>query len=126
MRSEWLIPKLISKALENQDLITHRYTNGLPAFELVHIDDFCNAIKFIINKGIDEGPINIGSHRLVTTADLATTISRLCKSKSATELLDISEPIRNIVTKSGVLDQQGWKPRITLEEGLHSCILTYV
>ena len=123
MRSEWLIPKLISKALHNESLITHRYTNGLPAFELVHIDDFCEAIELIIRKGIHEVPINIGSHSLVTTADLANMISRLCKSKSTTELLDISEPIRNIVTTPGVLDQYGWKPRITLEKGLHSCIL---
>lgn len=124
MRTEWLIPKLISKALKNQELITHRYTNGLPAFELLHIDDFCSAIKFIISNDLDEGPINIGSHRLVTTVDLATIISRLCKSKSITKLLDINESIRNIVTKSGLLDQVGWEPKITLEKGLKSCIQT--
>ena len=122
MRPQWLIPKLISKALQNEGLITHRYTNGLPAFELVHINDFCEAIKLILSKDIHGGPINIGTHILVTTADLADMISRLCESKSTTELLDISVPIRNVVTTPGVLDQYGWKPRITLEKGLLSCI----
>ncbi len=122
MRPQWLIPKLISKALQNEGLITHRYTNGLPAFELVHIDDFCEAIKLILTKDIHGGPINIGTHNLDTTADLADMISRLCESKSTTELLDISVPIRNVVTTPGVLDQYGWKPRITLEKGLLSCI----
>jgi len=122
MSPQWLIPKLISKALQKQSLVTHRYTNGLPAFELIHIDDFCEVIQFIIRKGIGEGSINIGSHRLVTTEDLANIISRLCGNKSTTELLDINEPIRNIVTIPGLLDQYGWKSKITLEKGLLSCI----
>jgi UDP-glucuronate decarboxylase len=122
MRSEWLIPKIISKAIQNQNILTHRYTNGLPAFELVHIEDFCDAIRIVLTKGIHEDSLNIGSHMLITTANLADIISKLCKSKSSITLLDINEPIRNIVSISGVLDQNGWKPKITLEKGLLSCI----
>lgn len=122
MRFQWLIPKIISKALQNQKIVTHRYTNGLPAFELVHINDFCDAIKIILTKGIDKGSLNIGSHMLVTTANLADVISKLCDSKSSIELLNINEHIRNIVTTSDTLDQYGWKPKITLEKGLLSCI----
>lgn len=124
MRPQWLIPKLISKALQNQILITHKYTNGLPAFELLHINDFCEAIKLILKKEIYEGSINIGTHSLITTLDLAKMISRLCQSKSTTELLEINEPIKNIVTMPGILDQYGWKSKITLEEGLSSYIST--
>jgi len=122
MRPEWLIPKLISKALQNQRLTTHRYRNGLPSFELVHIDDFCKAIELIIRKDVSEVQINIGSHVLSTTAEIANVISRLLKSKSDIKLLDINQEIRNVVSIQGVLEQYGWKPRINIEEGLLSCI----
>ena len=122
MGPQWLIPKLILKALNNEDLVTHRYQNGLASFELLHVYDICEAIILILSDASAPPCINIGSHAVVDTYDLAGMIKRLTLSNSSRRILDICDTSRAIVSKPGYIDKIGWKPAISLESGLLSCI----
>ena len=122
MRPQWLIPKLIDKALRGETIVTHRYRNGLPSFELLYIYDLCSAISTLLRVNSNPRVVNVGSHALITTYELAGMITKLCNSSSEIKLLDISDNVRNIVTVPGYIDEIGWKAEVTLEDGLLSCI----
>lgn len=122
MRPEWLIPKLIHKALNNEEIITHKYKNGLPLFELLYIDDFANAIARMLSETSTPQVVNIGSHELTSTRELADLITDLAQSSSHRNLLHMSDCTRNILTVPGYIDSLGWKPVVRLCEGLKMCI----
>lgn len=122
MRSQWLIPKLIRKALNNEDIVTHSYQNGLPSLELLHVDDFCEAITLLMNIKSVPPCLNIGSHNLITTYELAGTIIRLSKSKSARNTMNILDATYPVVSTPGFIETIGWKPEISLEAGVLACL----
>ena len=122
MRPQWLIPKLIHLALSDQAIFTHRYGNGLPTFELLFINDFCEALLVLLLGGCEQTYINVGCHSLISTSELANLIVRLCNSKSATNLLDISDQVYNIVSSYGTIDKLRWSPKTSIEDGLRLCI----
>lgn len=128
MRPQWLIPKLIRKALNNENIVTHSYQNGLPLFELIHVDDFCEAVIFLIRDIFVNGNlcaplcINIGSHNLISTYDLAGMITELSLSKSSVSTLNILDNTHAIVSTSGYIDNIGWRPITSIESGLTASI----
>jgi len=124
MRPEWLIPKLIHKALNNEEIVTHKYKNGLPLFELLYIDDFADAIGRLLGETSMPHVVNIGSHELTSTRELADLIAHKAQSSSHRKLLHVSDCTRNILTVPGYIDSLGWKPTISLCEGLKVCIFS--
>lgn len=126
MRPQWLIPKLIRRALNNEDIVTHRYQNGLPSFELMHVNDFADAMISLIYDEQCPRVINIGSHELISTYELAGQIAKIAQSSSNASLLEISDQVRNIVTLPGYLDKTGWRPTIHLGDGLKMCISDFI
>jgi UDP-glucuronate decarboxylase len=118
MRPQWLIPKLIRKALNNEDIVTHSYQNGLPSLELLHVDDFCEAITLLINAKSVPPCLNVGSHNLITTYELAGKIIRLTKSKSSRKTMNILDATYAVVSIPGFIETIRWKPEISLEAGL--------
>lgn len=126
MKTQWLIPKLIRKALNNEDIVTHSYQNGLPSFELMHVDDFADATTRIIYDNQSPPSVNIGSHKLISTYELAGQIAKIAQSSSNASLLEISDQVRNIVTLPGYLDKIGWRPSIRLGDGLKMCISDFI
>ena len=122
MKPQWLIPKLIHKALNNEEIVTHKYNNGLPLFELLYIDDFCTALSFLVKSKDSPACVNIGSHNHISTLDLASMIIKLTHSTSRKELLHISDNVYNVVSTAGYIDKIGWKPNVELTDGLQLCI----
>ena len=89
---------------------------------LFYIYDLCSAISTLLRVNSNPRVVNVGSHALITTYELAGMITKLCNSSSEIKLLDISDNVRNIVTVPGYIDEIGWKAEVTLEDGLLSCI----
>jgi nucleoside-diphosphate-sugar epimerase len=122
MGEHWLIPKLILKSLDNERIITHAFSNGLPELELLHIMDFCNAVRLVVGEGMQNRNLNVGSRDLTSTAELAASIIRLSGSRSTHDLLQLSDATRNVVSCPGHLERMGWRATVNLEEGLSACI----
>ena len=70
--------------------------------------------------------INIGSHKLISTFELAALIKSITQSSSHISLLDISDSSRNVLSIPGYIDRLGWEPKILLKDGLKMSISKFV
>ena len=118
MKRQWLIPKLIQQALNSEDIVTHSYQNGLPSLELLHVDDLCEAIALIMSSNSIPPCLNIGSHNLISTYEVASKIIQLTSSNSSNKTLNILDTTYAVVSTQGFIDKIGWKPTISLETGM--------
>jgi len=112
----------LQKALRNAEIITHRYANGHPCLDLLHIDDLRRAITAAIDQRI-KGVINLGTGTGTSTADIAMRIVSLMGSRSQIRHAEVDGYASNIVMDSGraakVLD---WRPEITVDQGLEDLV----
>ena len=72
-----LIPTLIN-AKNNKKIFLQ---NCLQTTDLIHVDDFCNAVCKIINSKITKGVFNVGSGKSVKLRDIVELIHALKKKK---------------------------------------------
>lgn len=122
--SSHVIPGFIAKfhqakneSLESVEL----WGTGKPLREFLHVDDLASAIKFVSENYDDYEFINIGSGEEVSIKQLAelvkNTVGYLGEIKWNSEYPDGTP--RKLLDSSKILNL-GWKPKISLEEGLKS------
>jgi UDP-glucuronate decarboxylase len=70
------------------------------------------------------GPVNLGNPEEIPVLDVAETIIKLTKSSSKIihKSLPADDPLRRCPDISLAKEKLGWKPRISLEEGLDKTI----
>jgi len=121
---------LIRKFIEAKKLSLKSITlwgSGKPRREFLHVDDLAKAIILCMEKYNSNGPINIGSGIDLTISELATKIASSVGFEGVIEW-DISKVDG---TPQKVLDVQkisnlGWKPSISLDEGIKSTVEWYI
>lgn len=117
-------PKFIytffQKAFKNETIFTHKYLNGLPVLDLIHIDDVVRAIECVIKVKPDNlFDLNIGSGVGYSTFDIATMIKEMCSSNSEIMHHRINDYVANILMDiSKAKKVIRWHPTIDIEEGL--------
>lgn len=93
--------------------------SGTPLREFLHVDDLADALVFVVRHWHGPEHINIGSGREISIRDLAAHIANIVGFEG--EILhDTSKPDgapRKMVDTTR-LAALGWRPRISLEEGL--------
>ena len=115
-----VIPEFISKALNNEDIII--YGSGKQTRSFMFIDDLIKGIFAILNS--DETiatPINIGNpEEEHSIAYIAETIVEMTDSKSNIIYSDKrqDDPRWRKPDISKLFSKTGWRPTVTLEEGL--------
>lgn len=92
---------------------------GRPLREFLHVDDLADAVVLLLQRHGSGEPVNVGSSSEISIADLAGLIARIVGYRGRIAF-DATRPDG---TPRKVLDSQrmqalGWRPRITLEEGL--------
>jgi len=123
MNPMWLIPKLFRLALAGDEMITHEYSNGLPIFELLHVEDFARAIDVIADEKIWPSLMHVGSATSISTKDLAQLIAALTHSSSKCVLLKIHDKLTNVISvDGGYINRLNWSPKISLTDGLQSIL----
>ncbi len=123
MSGAWVIPKFINKALKDLPIVTHKYLNGLPKFELLHIRDFCSGVEALLGQEKIPDIVHIGGSSLISTHELAQTIVELVQSKSPVSLLQIEDQVYNVsAVTSDIMERLGWSPAVTLNDGLNELI----
>ena len=100
---------------------------GTPKREFLFVDDLSNAIKFLIENGIDEGIYNIGSGSEISIGDLVTVLAKVINYDGKIEF-DTKYPDGNPrkAIDSSKINNLGWKPDIDIKNGLNMTYDWYI
>jgi GDP-L-fucose synthase len=124
-----VMPSFIRRFTEAVDTHTKTLTlwgTGSPRREFLHVDDLAEAVITCLQKYNDPLHLNVGTGEDLTIHELATKVSIATGFKGQIEW-DSSKPDG---TPRKVLDvtrvsNLGWRPTITLDEGIASTIAWY-
>ncbi|MEQ9413821.1 MAG: GDP-L-fucose synthase, partial [Cyclobacteriaceae bacterium] len=122
LQSSHVIPALLRKfheGKENNQAEVLVWGSGKPFREFLHVDDLAEACFFLMQNYSDEEFVNVGSGEEVSIADLVGVI-KVTVGYRGRFVWDSSRPDgtpRKLMNSSKLL-KLGWKPRISLTEGL--------
>jgi GDP-L-fucose synthase len=125
-----VLPVLIRKFVEAKRSGSGKATlwgSGAPLREFLHVDDFAKAVVFCMDKYDDSKQINVGSGQEVSIKDLAGKISKAV-GFSGEIIWDSSKPdgtMRKVLDSSKIA-KLGWKPLISLDQGIASTVEWYL
>ena len=125
-----VIPGLISKfyngKINNLETV-QIWGDGSPLREFLYVDDLSNAISFVIENGINETLMNVGSSEEVSILGLAEMIKDVVGFNGVIDF-DKTKPNGNDrkLLDSSLINSFGWSPKITLNEGLEKTYSWYV
>ncbi|NEA23716.1 SDR family oxidoreductase [Actinomadura bangladeshensis] len=115
------IPTFLRQALTGEDLTVTG--DGAQTRSICHVDD---TVRGILALAVSDhpGPVNIGSPYEISMADLAELVIELTGSPSGIRFIGRPEDDPRVRRPDTALAEEvlGWKPRITVEEGLRGTI----
>ena len=116
------IYNFIDKARRGEAIVTHRYSNGDAALDLLHVDDFADGIlKACSEKYV--GTLNFGTGVTTTTKSIAEFIKTELRSSSIIEQTQIESTTAAIAMNCKKADEVlGWSPSISLHDGLRTLL----
>ena len=122
LNNSHVLPALIRKAHEakargDQELVV--WGSGAPRREFLYVDDMAEACVFLMESGISDGLLNIGSGEDVTIRELAETVMSVVGFKGNI-VFDVNKPDG---TPRKLLDVErmralGWQAGIPLSDGI--------
>jgi GDP-L-fucose synthase len=125
-----VLPVLIRKFIEAKRSGSGKvilWGSGSPLREFLHVDDLAKAVVLCMDKYDDSKQINIGSGQEVLIKDLAGKISKAVGFDGEISW-DASKPdgtMRKVLDSSKIANL-GWKPLISLEQGIASTVEWYL
>jgi GDP-L-fucose synthase len=93
--------------------------DGTPLREFLHVEDLARASLMLLNNYDDSVAINIGSGQEITVANLAAMVAKIV-GYTGEFTFNMDRPNgtpRKLLDSTKILEL-GWKPRISLEEGI--------
>ena len=124
---EKLIPKSIG--LCRQDKKIPVYGNGKSVRDWIHVQDHCEAIMTVLEKGKSGESYNISASNEIDTVTLLKKILKLLGKPE--DLLQFGEErpgedLRYSLDSSKIRNELGWKPKISLDDGLKKTVDWYI
>jgi GDP-L-fucose synthase len=125
-----VLPVLIRKFVDAKRTGDGKVTlwgSGSSLREFMHVDDFAKALIICLNKYDNSQQINIGSGDELTIKDLAEKISAVV-GFTGNIFWDLSKPdgTPRKVLDSMKISKLGWKPLISLDQGIASTVEWYL
>jgi len=125
-----VLPTLIRKFIEAKRSGSAQVTlwgSGSPLREFLHVDDLAKAVLICLDKYDDSQQVNIGSGYEVSIKELAGKISKAV-GFSGEIVWDSSKPdgTPRKVLDSSMISKIGWKPLISLDQGIESTVEWYL
>lgn len=123
LESSHVVPALMSKAhavkIHGGDMVV--WGTGKPRREFLYVDDLVDALVFLMRNYSDEEHVNIGAGSDLMISELATLITRIIGVENQLRF-DPSKPdgAPQKLLDSSKLQKLGWRPQITLEQGLRA------
>ena len=124
LESSHVLPAMIRKFHEAK-LNGHKqvllWGSGKPMREFLHVDDLATAILYILENNVDEHILNVGSGSDITIKELAKLVQEIVGHKGEIKW-DTSKPdgTPKKLMDISKLTSKGWKPDISLKEGIRS------
>jgi GDP-L-fucose synthase len=124
-----VLPATIRKIVDARDAAQRRVTiwgSGSPLREFMHVDDLADALVFLMEHYDEAGPINVGTEQEISILELHQTVAELAGWRGSFEF-DRSKPdgTPRKLMDSGRLAALGWRPRISLRDGITQMIELY-
>ena len=122
---EKLLPKMITNILKNKPLPV--YGKGENSREWIHVQDHCEALLLICQKGKIGESYNVGSGKNIKNIDIVKKIIKISKKKSLNKIDKVKikfvkdrpgHDIRYALNCSKIFKKLGWKSKISFEKGL--------
>jgi nucleoside-diphosphate-sugar epimerase len=105
-------------AVHGRDIKTHRFRNGRPALDLLHVSDAVEAIVRVVQTRRSD-IVHFGTGELRSTADVAALICGIAGRSVKLQEMDIDDDTSNIAFPSAKARMNlGWEPKVSLERGL--------
>ena len=126
---EKLIPKLIYNILNNKDLPI--YGTGKNSREWIHVDDHCEALIKIGQKGKYGNFYNIGSNINLNNLKVAKSLLEIAKKnvKTKSKIIFVDDrpghDIRYALDSSKIKKELKWKSKISFKKGLSETFKWY-
>nr|WP_206118639.1 GDP-L-fucose synthase [Rhizobium laguerreae] len=124
LQSSHVLPALIHKA--HLAKVTGAseiaiWGTGKPRREFLHVDDCADALVFLLKSYSDAQHVNVGSGEDIEVIELARLVCRVVgyEGKIAHDLSKPDGTPRKLMS-TDKLKNMGWKPRISLEEGIRA------
>lgn len=129
LENSHVFPALIRKFVEgkrnNQKSVT-LWGSGSPKREFLHVDDLAKAILVCLEKYDSDQHINIGTGEDLSIKDLAIKVAKTAGFEGEI-IWDASKPDgtpRKVLEVSKIMNL-GWKPSITLDQGISETVQWY-
>ena len=124
-----VLPVLIRKLIEakgNNSSEVVLWGSGTPLREFLHVDDLAKAVLVCLEKYDDSQQINIGSGDEISIKDLGQKIANLT-GFTGKVVWDSNRPdgTPRKVLDSTKINKLGWKPAITLDQGIATTVEWY-
>lgn len=118
-----VVPRFIQQALTNNPITVFGNGSQTRAFTYV-TDQVSGLLRLLMLPNLSEEVVNIGNDKETSVLELAQTIKRLTSSKSEITFhqLPKDDPKRRCPDVSKAKRLLGWKPTVSLEEGLVNTI----
>lgn len=100
--------------------------SGTPLREFLHADDCAEACLFLMERYSDPQIMNVGAGQEISIGELATLIAEVVGYRGAIHW-DRTKPdgMPRKLMDSGRLNVRGWKPKVSLKQGLAQAYLWY-
>ena len=124
---EKLIPLMISNCLQQKDLPV--YGDGLQIRDWLHVNDHCDAIERVLEKGIPGEVYNIGGNNEKANIEIVKLIIQtLGKSEDLIKYVKDrpGHDRRYAIDNTKITTELGWVPSYTFEEGIRETIEWYL
>ncbi|MBI5613801.1 SDR family oxidoreductase [Candidatus Gottesmanbacteria bacterium] len=121
-----VISNLVNQALEGKPLTV--YGDGLQTRSFCFVSDLVDGImKMMVTDGLSGEVVNLGNPEEYTTLDLARKVLSMTGSSSTIVFYPLpkDDPKMRCPDISKAIQLLGWKPTVTLEEGLGKTIEYY-
>ncbi|MBT6938530.1 MAG: NAD-dependent epimerase/dehydratase family protein, partial [Candidatus Marinimicrobia bacterium] len=133
---EKLIPLMLANCVDEKPLPV--YGEGLNVRDWLFVEDHCDAIYSVLQKGTIGETYNIGGHNEIKNIDIVNTICSILdelkprsNGASYTELITYvtdrpGHDFRYAIDASKINNNLGWSPTETFETGIRKTIQWYL
>jgi nucleoside-diphosphate-sugar epimerase len=106
------IRTFIDKALRNESIVVHRYSNDLPRLDLMHVDDLVAGIKSVVDVDAT-GVFHLGSGTLLSTTEIAKRVSHKLGSDSPIVAKNVDSEVCNVTMSTAKARARlAWSPKV--------------